>query len=859
MTTNENMPTPLNIGELTFYEPINHAKLQYIMTNSADFQDRIKEDEKKMRRYNDKYNAFAVFQKIINNCYKPPQLEGTEKALIKVSYKKGKNSNDKGRWYCTNGIGLQPLCGCVRHTVCDGIWLDYDQANSHPNILHQMMKTYGFQSHLLDECINDRESFLKKIQLDKNETRDDAKTKVIATINGAQYTKDPVLKELANQIKPFIQHVINLPEYSDELEHIKKTYPDDKNISGKTISRILQFVENDLLECYINYLNDRGLLEWVEYDGVKGLQVSLIFDGFMLLLNPSITDEVIEECRLHALNTVGYDIPIKVKPFDNQLKLPENYAECCDDLPNLINKFMIGLNLFVEKNEPLFKKAIMHMSNKTIADVGCHLFKDHNIYDAGNEMWYYCNTNNIWKESKEPLILKGLLNNVLVKAFEIYADTFMKEFYNNSSLTDDQKDVLKDNAARARKIASNLEGGSYIKSILSFKELYMKDNFLEDKIDSKPYLFAFSNKVFDFRTNTLRYIKSDDFIMTNTRYEYPEYADENDTRFIEDYFKTLFPDEQKRNYILDHCCVLLNGEKKEQYFNIHTGKGSNSKSTLNNLIDTVLGNYAVRVSPENFTKPRKGANDTGELYKARGKRRISTNEPNDDDDNKLQVSILKPIAESTTGTLIARSLYKNAIEFKITFALDITCNNKPEPSSHDGGIMRRVRVIDYDVKFVDEPDPKNPYEAKKDPYFMFKVGSDGVRNAFIRMLLDRWVNRVSKVSQIFVPQSIKEASKDYINDSNEVYGWIHDNYVITKEYNNSEHRIQSSVLFADFKLDNYTTKLDSKTFKKKILAIEGINEKKISVMYFIGIRPMTHEEKEEKQKALQEPNGPSSN
>jgi len=56
-------------------------------------------------------------------------------------------------------------------------------------------------------------------------------------------------------------------------------------------------------------------------------------------------------------------------------------------------------------------------------------------------------------------------------------------------------------------------------------------------------------------------------------------------------------------YVLDHCCVLLNGEKKEQYFNIHTGKGSNSKSALNNLIDTVLGNYVVRASPENFTKP----------------------------------------------------------------------------------------------------------------------------------------------------------------------------------------------------------------------------------------------------------------
>ena len=858
MTTNGNMGTPLNIGELTFYEPINYTKLQYIITNSADYMEKIKKEEKKMRRKNDKYNAFKVFQKIINNCIKPPEFEGSEKALIKVSYEKGRNSNDKGRWYCKKSIGLQPLCGCVRHTICDGIWLDYDQSNSHPNILHQMMRKYGFQSQLLDECINDRESFLKKIHLDKDEDRDDAKTKVIAVINGGKYPKDPVLTEFSKQIKPAIDYIINLPEYSQELDYIKKTYPDDKNISGKTISRILQYVENDLLESYINFLNDRGLLEWVEHDGIIGLQVSLIFDGFMLLLNPLITDEVIEECRLHAFNTIGYDIPIKVKPFDNKLPLPENYAECCNDLPNLVNKFMVGLNQFVEKNDALFKKAIMSQTDKSIADVGYGLFKDHNVYDAGTEMWYYCNANNIWKEAKEPLILKGLLNNVLVKAFQIYVESLYKEFYTNSSLDDNQKDKLKENALRAQKIASNLEGGSFIKNILSFKELYMKDKFLEDKLDSKPYLFAFSNKVFDFNTNTVRYIKTDDYIMTNTNYEYPEYADAEDTKLIQDYFKTMFPDEEKMNYVLDHCCVLLNGQKKEQYFNIHTGKGSNSKSTLNGLIDTALGNYAVRVSPENFTKAKKGPNDNGELYKAKGKRRISTNEPNDDDDNKLQVSVLKPIAESSTGTLIAKCLYKNPIEFKITFALDITCNNKPEPSSHDGGILRRVRIIDYDVQFVDNPDPKNPLEAKKDPDFMFKVASNGVRNAFIRMLLDRWINRVSKVSQIFVPQSIKEASKDYINNSNEVYGWVHENYEITKDYDDINHRIQSSILFDDFKLDNYTSKLDQKTFKKKILALEGIIEKKISVMYFKGLRKLTSEEKEAKKKANNpQPDGPS--
>ena len=46
---------------------------------------------------------------------------------------------------------------------------------------------------------------------------------------------------------------------------------------------------------------------------------------------------------------------------------------------------------------------------------------------------------------------------------------------------------------------------------------------------------------------------------------------------IEDYYKTIYPDEEVREYMWNNDALSLNGERLFQTFNIHTGSGSNSK------------------------------------------------------------------------------------------------------------------------------------------------------------------------------------------------------------------------------------------------------------------------------------------
>ena len=66
----------------------------------------IKEQEKDMRRGDKNYNAYAVFQKIKENVFIPPEFKDTEYGYLKITYKKGRNSNKIGRWYANRGIGI---------------------------------------------------------------------------------------------------------------------------------------------------------------------------------------------------------------------------------------------------------------------------------------------------------------------------------------------------------------------------------------------------------------------------------------------------------------------------------------------------------------------------------------------------------------------------------------------------------------------------------------------------------------------------------------------------------------------------------------------------------------------------------
>lgn len=830
-----------NINKLIFYEKINVAKLNYIINNYSKYEEIIKEQEKDMRRKDKNYNVLSILNKI-RDATEMDNIED-EIGYIKVEYSKGRNSNGIGRWYAKNGVGLQPLTGCIRHTICNGIWVDIDQVNSHPTIFHQKMTKYDFKSPLLDECLNNRENFLKKIMNDEKCDRDDAKTRVIAVINGAKYTS-PTLKQLCKELKPAIQYINNLPEYSSIVEYVNKTYQDDNNIDGKIISRILQIIENDLLECYLQFFYDNNLIPEMNKDG---LIVSLIFDGFQVLINKTINQEFLDKCRNDVFDKTGYDVELKVKPFDNPLKLPDNYAYRDDDLQSLIQKYNRPhlLSKYIESYSYAFDNCIREDgSHSSIGNICKMIFKDIIVFDENTNLWFYSNTKNIWKKSKSPFILSGLIKSFISDLFKFYSgdlyckvNEINKKYTDKNDMSNNDKEkiiALEKEASKCCKISLNLHNMSFIENIVKCCKIdFNKDKFFEKCIDSKGSLFAFNNKVFSCRTKEIRDIRPDDYIMTTGGYDYPENINENNKIIIEKYYKTIYPNPDVYEYMWDNDALSIDGERTTQTFNIHTGNGSNSKSTKLNMIKSVLGEYFIEMNAETFTKPPRSSNATSELYRAKGTRIVFFNEPESDGDNKLQVGLMKKMADGYKSILKARGLYSEMIEFPVFFRVEFACNSKPTLSSVDGGIGRRIRVIHYPVKFISDPNPENINQALLNPDMVNILTSDDIRNTYIRMLIDRFINNASNIRNESIPRQIKEDSNEYIEDCNIVLGFIMDKYEIT---NNEEDKIQSSALFNDFKIKT-NAKMTASKFKDDIFGISGITNKRLkSGIYFCGLK-----------------------
>lgn len=304
-----------DIGNTTFYEIINHVKLNYILQNRKDFEEIIDKD----RDFDNdkKANIWAIMKKMYKSVEKIPY---SEYGYIKVSYNKGKTCNRIGRWYAKDAIGLAPIKSCIRHTICDDKWCDVDQVNSHPCLLKQIIDKYQYSSNILNKYINNRDDVLNDIMKEENITKDDAKDAVISVINGKKF-KSNTLMQLHNEIKLPVEKIMMCDDYKHILDFCKNTFGIKCNLWGKVMSRILQVEENKMLECYIDYCDQKGLIPKYK----DGYIVSLVFDGFQLIMNDNINVYLLEELRLYAKEKTGFDVKLKLKPFDKALNIPNDY------------------------------------------------------------------------------------------------------------------------------------------------------------------------------------------------------------------------------------------------------------------------------------------------------------------------------------------------------------------------------------------------------------------------------------------------------------------------------------------------------------------------------------------------------
>lgn len=339
-------------------------------------------------------------------------------------------------------------------------------------------------------------------------------------------------------------------------------------------------------------------------------------------------------------------------------------------------------------------------------------------------------TNKIWWEFKNhrwtdnTIGLRNVLSVDVYNMFETFALEKSK-ILEGMSDTNPRKGDIERLRNAARGVAQNCRNTvSKDKTIKEALERFywgyrapdkLHESSFEQILDQNLYLIGLDNGVYDLNTHEFRQGYSEDYISRNTGNCYYEPTDRWNDPVVKDIVKfvsQVLPDKSVREYVLTLFASFCDGKIQEK-FHIFVGCGGNGKSKLIDLFCNAMGQsgdgggYCGNLPVTALTGKRPSSNAaTPEFERLKGMRFVVVQEP--DQKESMQAGRLKEITGG--DTIQARALHKEPIEFKPQFGMVMASNVLPTLPGDDGGVWRRMRVVRFNSKFKESPDPKDPNE-----------------------------------------------------------------------------------------------------------------------------------------------------
>ena len=335
------------------------------------------------------------------------------------------------------------------------------------------------------------------------------------------------------------------------------------------------------------------------------------------------------------------------------------------------------------------------------------------------------------------------------------------------------------------------------------------DKSFMQRLDTNPYLIGFENGIYDLKTHKLRDGQPEDMLSLSTANEYREYNDD-DENVVElyEFLCQIFPDIDLHEYQMKTLASYLEGCNPQERFWIWLGSGGNGKSKLIELLELTLGDYACKFSPSSLTQKRPPANTPQpELVRSKGRRTATAQELSHNEE--LNMAIIK---EWTGGDkVIARGLYMDPIEFKIVFKLVLCCNHLPKITDDDDGTWRRIRVVPFNSRFVDTPDPRRRTEFKRDMHLSEKLPL--WRHAFMHMLISYY--KRYQVEGIKEPPIVMSATEEYQRATDVFLSFM--NECLEEDENSKLTLVNAYAHFKKWYSSEYDAKAPTRAiFKEKI-------------------------------------------
>lgn len=350
-------------------------------------------------------------------------------------------------------------------------------------------------------------------------------------------------------------------------------------------------------------------------------------------------------------------------------------------------------------------------------------------------------------------------------------------------------------------------------------DLFLDETF-RNRQDMNPYLLGFTNGVLDMEHMIFREGRPDDYLTLTTGYDFHwlhEYYDDARLVEVKEFMSQVLPDPDIRCYVLTLLASMMFGKNVEQKVHIWTGQGSNGKSTLVDLYEGALGEYATKLPVSLITGKRTASSSaTPELAKTVGRRFASMQEPESSD--RLNVGLIKEL--SGGDKIIARPLYCEAFEFVPLFKIILMCNRLPVIPSTDGGTWRRLRVVHFPSKFVDHPTEPNEFPKNRS----IGMRLDEWKSVFMAVLVEYFRNHANDLAHgrgVKEPEDVIKYTLAYQRRSNVVLEFVEQTLECTGI---ARDRVELDLVYSEFKMW-YTSAYNQKPLNKNEFKDELSNQR----------------------------------
>lgn len=289
-----------------------------------------------------------------------------------------------------------------------------------------------------------------------------------------------------------------------------------------------------------------------------------------------------------------------------------------------------------------------------------------------------------------------------------------------------------------------------------------------------PDVLHFQNGKLCLKTGTLLPRCKEDYCTKVIDYEYHQQSNDK-IKWVYDLLSKIVPSQSERLGLLDHLGYCITGHTNQHYIKINYGlRGNNGKTLICEFLDIALEPYVLKLENKTFNKGEKDAHKTLVCLLDEPIRIAYIEEL---DEQELQVNALKTFTDSK---LSVKPLYRNQITGRHTAKLIINTNIEPR-FKKDGGILRRLRIQEFIVRFLKKHQVKTgaKYEYYEDPTLtQLFTTDDSLKCAFIQVLLHHAMKYYKE--GLTLPSTWEQLTEE-VAEANDIWGDFQNYFHITND------------------------------------------------------------------------------